>query len=356
MILDRRSFLQFSSASLAACGLHIALRRSAYAQDGGSEQFNTEDLTETLLQYARIGALPLWVAGMFINTWRDNINFNSLPQDLIDYYRRAGGTYRDIAGAREIWNTIPQHVRLSGPAALRQFHGDRDWSHFIARSVGGSDSANNGIFENAIINRARGAATMSAEEISLATKALDSVDLRYAVTLASRAIVAGGLAVIMAEGVFSVMDLGLQFYDGEISRAELYVQAGKHLLTSSLVATGIAGIVMGLAILFPAFLPILGAMALPLAVANFVSYGHRFYTLASEWVQRVGLAPVLDAWNRTKEISAAAWQASAKAFDEYIKVPTQSARDWVEEQLQNLFDGVLDWAGEIFPPLMWWER
>ena len=308
------------------------------------------------MQYARTGALPLWVAGMFINTWRENINFGSLPQDLVDYYRRAGGASRDIEGAEVIWNTIPERVRLSGPAALRQFHSDRDWSHFIPRSVGGSDSASNGIFENAVINRARGAATMSAEEISLATKALDSVDLRYAVTLAARSVVAGGLAVTVAEGVFAVMEYGLQYYDGEISRAELYVQVWEHLITRGSVAVGIAGIITGMAIFFPAFLPILGALALPLAVANFILVGSHFYTLATEWVKRVGLAPILDAWNRGKEITADAWQASAEAFEEYIKGPSQSARDWVEENLQDVLNRVLDWAGEIFPPLLWWER
>ena len=272
------------------------------------------------MQYARTGALPLWVAGMFINSWQNNINFGSLPQDLVDYYRRAGGAYRDIPGAEAIWKTIPENIRLSGPAALRQFHGDRDWSHFIPRSAGGSDSANSGIFENAVINRARGAATMSAEEISLATKALNSVDVRYAVTLATRSVVAGGLAVTVAEGVFAVMD-GLQYYDGEINRAELYVQVWERLISAGFAAVAIVGIVMGLAILFPALLSVLGALALPLAVVNFILIGHRFYTLATEWVERVGLAPVLDVWNKAKEITAEAWEESAGIFDDYIEAP-----------------------------------
>ena len=308
------------------------------------------------MQYARTGALPLWVAGMFINSWQNNINFGSLPQDLVDYYRRAGGAYRDIPGAEAIWKTIPENIRLSGPAALRQFHGDRDWSHFIPRSVGGSDSANSGIFENAVINRARGAATMSAEEISLATKALNSADVRYAVTLAARSVVAGGLAVTVAEGVFAVMDYGLQYYDGEINRAELYVQVWERLISAGFAAVAIVGIVMGLAILFPALLSVLGALALPLAVVNFILIGHRFYTLATEWVERVGLAPVLDVWNKAKEITAEAWEESAGIFDDYIRGPTQSAQEWVEESLRALFDRVFDWAGEIIPPLMWWER
>jgi hypothetical protein len=353
---NRRSFLQLSGASLTACGLHLALRRPAFAQSEEPEQINADDLTETLIQYARTGALPLWVAGMFINTWRDNMNFGSLPQDLVDYYRRAGGAYRDIPGAEAIWKTIPSNIRMAGPAALRQFHSDRDWSHFIPRSAGGSDSANNGIFENAVINRARGASTMSAEEISLATRVLESVDLRYAVTLAARSVVAGGLAATVVEGVFAVMEHGLKYYDGEINRTELYVQVWERLSAGGLTAIAIVGIVMGLAILFPALLSVLGALAIPLAVVNFILIGYRFYNLAREWIKRVGLEPILDSWNKGKDITADAWEESASIFDDYIRGPTQSARQWIEENLQKVFDSVLDWASEIFPPLMWWER
>ncbi len=197
---------------------------------------------------------------------------------------------------------------------------------------------------------------MTAEDISLATKALNSVDLRYAVTLAARSVVAGGLVATVAEGVFAVMEHGLEYYGGEISRAELYVQVWERLSTGGLTAVAIVGIVMGLAILFPALLSVIGALALPLAVVNFVLIGHRFYSLAREWVRRVGLEPILDAWNKAKEITSEAWEESAGIFEDYISGPTQSAREWVEENLQRVLDSVLDWAGEIFPPLMWWER
>ena len=353
---DRRSFLQLSGASLAAGGIHFVLKRPAQAQSEEPEQFTTESLSEQLQQYARTGALPLWVAGMFINTWRENINLNSLPEDLIEYYKRAGSASRDLAGAQEIWDTIPLRIRMAGPAALLEFHRDRDWSHFIPRSVGGSDSANSGIFENSIINRARGAVPMSAEEIALATKALESVDLRYAVTLAARSVVAGGLAATVVEGVYAVMEHGLQYYDGDISRAELYVQVWERLSTGGLTAAAIVGIVTGLTILFPALLSVIGALALPLAVVNFVFIGIHFYPLAKEWVRRVGLAPILDVWNRAKEIPAEAWEESAGIFEDYIRGPTQTAREWVEENLRGLFDRVFDWAGEIIPPLLWWER
>ena len=106
--LNRRLFLQLSAASLAAGGLHVALERPALAEvpdpasedpdliiiDGLTEAANDPDVQ----QYIRTGALPFWIAGMFVNVWRTNLDFISVPPDLADYYRRAGGAYRDLAG------------------------------------------------------------------------------------------------------------------------------------------------------------------------------------------------------------------------------------------------------------------
>ena len=90
--LSRRSFLQLSCASLAACGLHLALNRPARAEVADPESaepdlFYIEGFTEAVKepdvqQYARTGALPFWVAGMFAGSWLHNLNFNTLPPDL----------------------------------------------------------------------------------------------------------------------------------------------------------------------------------------------------------------------------------------------------------------------------------
>ena len=156
--LNRRLFLQLSAASLAAGGLHVALERPALAEvpdpasedpdliiiDGLTEAANDPDVQ----QYIRTGALPFWIAGMFVNVWRTNLDFISVPRDLADYYRRAGGASRNLAGAQEIWETIPRQIRMAGPRALREFRRTRDWSHFIPRIMGGGDSASEGIFED----------------------------------------------------------------------------------------------------------------------------------------------------------------------------------------------------------------
>ena len=216
--LNRRLFLQLSAASLAAGGLHVALERPALAEvpdpasedpdliiiDGLTEAANDPDVQ----QYIRTGALPFWIAGMFVNVWRTNLDFISVPRDLADYYRRAGGASRNLAGAQEIWETIPRQIRMAGPRALREFHRSRDWSHFIPRSLGGGDSAIAGIFENRLLNQIRGPNPMTDVEIEAARKALRTQALVQTVRSTATVALSGALVGTVIAGVFAVMEYG----------------------------------------------------------------------------------------------------------------------------------------------------
>ena len=118
--------------------------------------------TTAVQQYMRTGALPFWVAGILMNQWvhqldyekllKDsllsasvagsaaggwlrNLDFSQLPKDLTQYYQRAGAAYRSLEGAEAIWDTIPAAIRMNGQEALREFHFSRDWSHVVPRSL-----------------------------------------------------------------------------------------------------------------------------------------------------------------------------------------------------------------------------
>ncbi|MDE0206009.1 MAG: hypothetical protein OXP66_08275, partial [Candidatus Tectomicrobia bacterium] len=188
------------------------------SKKGVQELYRIEGLaaigeTSAVQQYMRAGALPFWVAGIFMNQWvgqldyekllkdslaaawvtghfaagwLQNLDFSQLPSDLLGYYQRAGAAYRSLEGAQSIWETIPEPIRMSGQEALREFHASRDWSHIVPRSLGGGDSASEGLFEMATLNRARGNATMTAAELDLARQSLGMEALRHAVEQAAR--------------------------------------------------------------------------------------------------------------------------------------------------------------------------
>ena len=234
------------------------------------------------LQYAMTGALPFRVTGTFVNTWLRNLEFQSLPADMIKCYRKAGGAYRNLEGAESIWRTIPKQIRMGGPDALRKFHSGKDWSHIIPRSAGGSDLAKNGIFEEAARNRARGAIRMNAADIYLARQVLNMGALRQAIEQTVRVSAKSAIHSVAIEAVFSILEYGLLYHEGKITRKELHLEVGKRLMKAAPAAVVAPGIIAGLVMVFPVFLPVLSTLALPATAASYLLMGMRFYQLIGE--------------------------------------------------------------------------
>lgn len=350
--LNRRAFLQLSGASLAACSLHLATRRLAHADpvqtesnDSGlmssASQARTDDQSD-LIKYITTGALPFWVAGLFLNATSKNLDFDSLPADLRKYFRKAGGASRTTAGARAVWETIPLSVRMDGPGGLRAFLSGRDWSHYIPRSVGGSDSANAGIFEDMGLNRSRGAQIMTVEEIEAARKALRAPALEHAVRLTAKTTVPVLLVGPVTAGVFAVMEYGLQYHEGKIDRGELSYLVWKELIVGTGVGVSIAGIITGLVILFPPLMPVLAAIALPLTFAHFAFVGVFFYKAAEEW-KKAGFEPLLGAWNTTKIVARETWDTAANLFDNFIAATKETLQD-LGEFSEDALHGIGDFS------------
>ena len=250
-----------------------------------------------VLQYARTGALPLWVASVFTGGWLRNLDFDAMPKSLVNYYQNAGDAYRNLVGAQSIWETIPRSVRMAGPDALREFHSSRDWSHFIPRSLGGGDSAIEGIFEKKILNQIRGARIMSVDEIAQARSALRADAVKSALKLASKATVAGSLVTTATDGTLAAMENGLLFHEGKISQSELNSRILKQVFSSGGLAIVVSGLALGLTIVFPPLLPVLSYAALPLAFVSFALVGSQFYSLSDDWIESVGFTPLLKVWN-----------------------------------------------------------
>lgn len=348
--------MQLSVTSLAAGGLHVALGQPALAQnpdpagevpeliiiDGLTEAANDPDVQ----QYIRTGASPLWVAGRFMNVWRTNLAFTSLPPELVRYYRTAGGgVYRDLAGARSIWETIPRATRMAGPQALRDFHSTRDWSHFFPRSQGGGNSASYGIFEDSLLNQIRGGKQMTLDEIISARNALRTDALVRSVRMTATVMVSAALVGAVVSGVFAVMEYGLHYHEGEITRAQLFDLVWKQVSVQTAVGVCIAGIIAGLAILFPPLMAVLSAIALPLAFVSFAFVGYQFYAATKSW-KEAGFDPLLGAWDTSKAITREGWERSAALFEKFQDAAEQA---WVEtkETAQEAWDRTKTGAGGI---------
>ena len=227
IVLDRRAFLQFSGASLAACGLGLALNQPARAEiadpaDESPDSFTIDDFIERIdnpeiEQYASTGTLPLWIASAFsaslsrlplpvsiadfvkspsviseniwsrlpesirhagsnriVSDWIYRQVWDNLPQSRRDYYSTAGSVQkRPWPEAFRVYKTIPLQIVMDGEQALSKFHQNKHWSHIVPKSKGGSSLASNGIFEYYLYNLWRGDETMSEAELERAKWELD---------------------------------------------------------------------------------------------------------------------------------------------------------------------------------------
>ena len=333
--MNRRQFAGVLGISGLSAASYSLIETTSVAEASTAEilekaGFLAESVADPrVIQYALTGALPFWVAGTFANQWLRNLDFYQLPQSLINKYRDAGAAYRSLDGAESVWRTIPEAMRREGPDALKRFHSDKDWSHIIPRSAGGNDLANNGIFEKAALNRARGATIMTGVEIQTARQALNSEALRSAIRQTVGLTLVGALVPAVVETIFAVLEYGLDYQEGRITEKELYLSVGKRFMTTASNAVVVSGVIAGLVMVFPVFLPILSALTIPAAAASFLLMGIRFYRLGREWLDRMGLDPAVYVWDKSKAISDWTRKAAAGAFDEAgDTVQDVSGRAW----------------------------
>ena len=188
---------------------------------------------------------------------------------------------------------------------------------------------------------------MTAAEIAQARYALNATAVRNAVTLAAKATVTGALVAVAIEGTFAVMEYGLLYQEGKIGQPEFLLQVGQHLLQSGGVSVAIAGLVVGLTLVFPPLLPILSSMTLPLAFVVFALVGHRFYELSAKWMQSVGLAQLQAAWNKSKAVPEQVW-AEAWHILAGFRQQLGDASTWALSEAKDVAEGA--WQGtEDFP-------
>ena len=219
-----------------------------------------------------------------LSRFRNNLDWSDIDPAK---YMRAGMRegYRDLADARKVWETIPKQVRASGPEATARALQGKDWSHIRAHSRGGSNAASNGVFENASLNRARGNVKMTAPEIKAAQGVLQSHAFHATLLESAKNAIKGGAFTAAIIGVVAVMDYGLRYQKGEITEDEMYVAIGKEIALAGITGAAVSGLVTAMALAFPALMPVLAVISVPLMVIGFSVMGVRLVTLGKGWYQ-----------------------------------------------------------------------
>jgi len=210
-----------------------------------------------------------------------NIRFENLPTTLQFKFARAGvrDGMRNVQEAAKVFESIPAQIRAQGPEAIRNFCQDKDWSHIQAHVNGGGNEAANGLFEYFWVNRARGGADMTAAELAVAKQVLADAAFKAAVAEIVGATMKGAIAAAVIELIFSILENSLLCVEGKITQSELVEQVATATAKAGIAGGVVTGILLTLCMIFPPIAALLGAAAMPLAVAGIGFMGIRAWEI-----------------------------------------------------------------------------
>ncbi len=180
---------------------------------------------------------------------------------------RVGDPPRSNADIMKLFEKIPGTSKLGASETnIRQFLADKHGSHVIPRSQGGTNAANNILWEVGTDNLRRGAkAITDGEQVYIRVyNAVDSI-VKNSTTIAQLGVVATGTA-ILTQAVVMAISYSLDLYRGDIT-----VEKYRDLILEEVVKTGIASpifflIFIAVLALFPELTIILSA---PAVIAGF---------------------------------------------------------------------------------------
>lgn len=180
---------------------------------------------------------------------------------------RQGDSPRSDADVMKLFEKIPGTSKLeASETKIRQFLADKHGSHVIPRQQGGTNAADNILWEVGTDNLRRGARVITeGEKVYIRVyNAVDSI-VKNSATIAKLGVISTGTA-ILTQAVVTAISYSLDLYRGEISLEEY-----KNLIIQEAVRTGIATpifflILVAVLALFPEFTLLLSA---PAVVAGF---------------------------------------------------------------------------------------
>ena len=223
----------------------------------------------------------LWVAGQFLNSFAHNLVFENLPHELQQKYRLAGGEYKSLPAAREIWETIPASIRAEGPEALWRFHKGKDWSHIVPRSWGGP--VHNGIWWCSPCNRSLGPRPMAPADIASAKALLQFEGMKSVISQTIKGSVKGGMLGVVVGGLLAILAHGLDHAERKITWQEMVAKTVKSSIAAGSVGFTITGIIVGLSLVFPFLIPIFSPLLIILQAVGLVFLGNQVIGLATRW-------------------------------------------------------------------------
>ena len=315
-------------------------------------------------RHVAAGKGSLWVSGRFLNSFRNNLVFENLPASLRTKYHFAGAEYKSLPAARGLWESVPAPVRAAGPKAVWKFHKGKDWSHIVPRAVGGPATADNGVWWSSMKNRILGANEMSAADLADARAVLRSEAIRSTLKLTLNGMVKGAIIGVVAGALLACLECGLDYAEGNITWTKMVDKIVKASVFAGLGGLIIAGLIIGISLLFPFLIPIFAPLMFALQIVSLVFLGRHLVKLAQGWWEVLDGAGKLDDF---ADIMGNAQSAMINAFKEIreegfgsglgwldalaIRVGADNVWEWIATRTQF----VIDKTGEITDSISDWD-
>lgn len=280
---SRRQFLKNACATGIALSLETSLPQRVIVDPCDQFPFLSILDNPQLVEMARNGMAPLWVAGQTLNSFASHLHFINLPSNLTSYLKIAGGDWKGLLQAKGLWETIPAEIRAGGPKETLRFLNGKDWSHIVPRSQGGPTTADNGIFELKLLNRSRGAKIMTSEEIAAAKAVIRSDVVVSVVRQTLGAMAKGAIISVIFGGLFACLECGLQYAERKISWEQMVTKIIKGILFAGGLAFVITGVLVGLGLLFPGLIPILTLSMFVIQIVGLVFLAKYAITLGKRY-------------------------------------------------------------------------
>ena len=219
-----------------------------------------------------------------LSRYASNLNWSNL--DPIKYLRAGMREFRrSMEAAKGIWGTIPAGIRAQGEEFTRAHLLNMDWSHTEPYIPGLNDGPEHGVFENSSLNRARGRAPMTDEEISAARRVLRRINFDSIVEESAKMGARIGLASLGVAGIAAALDYGLQYQEGKITADEMLSKIGTEVAAAGAGGAAMSALVIAAALMFPPLIPVMSTISIPLIVFGFAVMGERLYAAGKGWYE-----------------------------------------------------------------------
>ena len=154
---------------------------------------------------------------------------------------------------------------------------------------------------------------MSAADLADARAVLRSEAIRSTLKLTLNGMVKGAIIGVVAGALLACLECGLEYAEGNITWTQMVDKIVKASIVAGLGGLIIAGLIIGISLLFPFLIPIFTSLFFVLQIVSLVFLGRHLFKLAKGWWE------VLDGSGKLKDfadILGIAQSVMQNAFDE----------------------------------------